>query len=139
MAPHVRERPGRRWPALAVLLASLGLGCQQGPAMVPVKGTVTFQGQPVGEGLVQFNDHKTGNGAEVPLQPDGTYEATLPPGDYAVVVLPPLLLSDGKLGPVDVKFKKVRNIPAKYQSTATSGLTAPVRADRAVHDFELRP
>jgi hypothetical protein len=120
-------------------LASLGLGCRQGPSLVAIKGTVTFQGQPVTEGLIQFNDDKTGHGAEATLQPDGTYDATLPPGDYAVVVLPPILATDGKTGPVDMKFKKVRNIPAKYHSTSTSGLTAVVRTDKVVHDFDLSP
>jgi hypothetical protein len=144
MATRVRHRARPRQVALAVVLAAsgltlLGLGCGQAPTMVAIKGTVTFQGQPVTEGLIQFNDHKTGHGADVTLRPDGTYDATLPPGDYAVVVLPPILVTDGKTGPVDMKFKKVRNIPAKYHSTATSGLTAAVRADKVVHDFDLSP
>jgi hypothetical protein len=144
MAAPVHDRARRRWATLAVALAtlglaSLGLGCRQAPTAVAIHGAVTFQGQPVTEGLIQFNDDKTGHGAEVALRPDGTYEATLPPGDYAVVILPPIIVSDGKTGPVDMKFKKVRNIPAKYHSTKTSGLTATVSADKVIHDFDMSP
>jgi hypothetical protein len=36
-------------------------------------------------------------------------------------------------------YKKVKNIPKKYHSTETSGLTAVVNPDKTVHDFDMSP
>jgi hypothetical protein len=128
--------------ALAVAMLGLsGVGCSPEDKPVTVRGTVTFQGQPVTEGSVQFNSEKTGYGAEVKLGPDGTYQAVLPAGTYLVVVLPPLVeaVMKNKDTPPDTVFKKVKNIPGKYQSAASSKLSAEVAADKVVHDFELKP
>jgi hypothetical protein len=53
----------------------------------------------------------------------------------------PLLDSrrETRSGPPDPQFRKVKNIPEKYRSTVTSGLTAVVRADKTVHDFDMKP
>jgi hypothetical protein len=126
--------------AVAALLAGLaGLGCSSGDPLLAVQGKVTFQGRPVAEGTVQFNDAKTGRGAEVEIGPGGAYQAQLPAGDYAVVVLPPLRVVRSKGGPPDPQFKKVPDVPDKYRSTATSRLTAEVRAGQTTHDFDLNP
>jgi hypothetical protein len=116
-----------------------GLGCNSGNRPIAIRGKVTFQGQPVAEGMVQLNEARTGHGAEVQLEQDGTYKAALPAGEYTVVILPPLLVVESKGGPPDPQFKKVKNIPEKYRSTVTSGLTAAVSADKAVHDFDMKP
>jgi hypothetical protein len=133
---------GFRAGVLAVLFA-VAAGCESGSGdkPIPIQGKVSFQGQPVAEGSVQFNDEKTGRGAEVKLDPNGTYQAALPAGTYAVVVLPPLVEAKVKNQdtPPDTVFKKVKNIPVKYHSTATSGLTAAVAADKTTHDFDLKP
>jgi len=139
MQSGFRVRADTRLAVVALLLSPLGLGCRSGDRPVAIQGRVTFQGHPVMEGMVQFNDEKTGHGAEVELGPDGSYKATLPAGNYAVVILPPLLTVESKSGPPDPQFKKVRNIPEKYRSTVTSGLTAAVSADKTVHDFDLNP
>jgi hypothetical protein len=129
-----------RLPALAVLVSSLVvLGCRAGDRPIDIRGKVTFQGEAVTEETVQFNDDKTGRGAETDLGPDGSYQARLPAGVYTVVILPPLLMVESASGPPDPKFKKVRNIPDKYRNTVTSGLTADVSADKTVHDFDMKP
>jgi hypothetical protein len=128
--------PKSRLAILLVLGVLLGCGSAERP--IAIRGKVTFQGQAVSEGTVQFSDPKTGHGAEMELAPDGSYQATLPRGAYSVAILPPLLMVS-KGGPVDPQFKKVRNIPQKYRSTATSGLTADVSSDKTVHDFDMRP
>jgi hypothetical protein len=122
----------------AVVVMVVLIGCSTAERPVAIRGKVTFQGQAVTEGTVQFSDPKTGHGAEVELGLDGSYEATLLPGEYTAVVLPPLLMVS-KGGPVDPQFKKVKNIPQKYRSTATSGLAAAVSTDKTVHDFEMKP
>jgi hypothetical protein len=139
MQPGFQVRAGRWLAVAALLLSPLGLGCSSSDRPVALQGKVTFQGQPVTEGTVQFTDAKTGRGTEVELGPDGTYQAMLPAGAYTVLVLPPLLMVESKSGPPDPRFKKVKNIPDKYRSTQTSGLTAAVSADKTVHDFDLKP
>jgi len=142
MLSGFRARGGGRFAVAALLLGPLplfGLGCRTGDHPVAVGGKVTFQGQAVTEGTIQFNDAKTGRGAEAELGPDGSYQAKLAVGDYTVVILPPLFMAESKGGPVDPQFKKVRNIPEKYRSTATSGMTAAVSADNTVHDFDMKP
>jgi hypothetical protein len=139
MGSRFRAWAGVRFAVVAVVLGPVGLGCGPGERPVAVRGKVTFQGRPVTEGTVQFNDARTGRGAEAELGPGGSYKATLPPGDYAVIILPPLLFVESRSGPPDPRFKKVRNVPEKYRSTATSDLTAAVSADRAVHDFDMKP
>ncbi|HET6573872.1 MAG TPA: carboxypeptidase regulatory-like domain-containing protein [Fimbriiglobus sp.] len=120
----------------AVLLAA---GCGSTDKPIDVSGKVTFKGEPVAEGSVQFVEDRTGRGAEVDLRPDGTYKASLFAGEYKVVVTPPYLVDESKGGLPNPYYKKVKNIPAKYHSTDTSGLTANVSADKTVHDFDLKP
>jgi hypothetical protein len=120
-------------------LGLLALGCSPGERPITVSGKVTYQGQPVTEGSVQFNDPKTGRGGQFDLGTDGSYQGTLPPAEYAVIILPPELKVESRTGPPDFQYKKVKNIPEKYRSTATSGLLAAVSADKAVHDFEMKP
>jgi hypothetical protein len=132
--------PWRAAPAAAVVgaVALLAAGCG-GETPVDIAGRVTFKGEPVTEGQVQFIEDRTGRGAQVDLGPDGAYKATLFPGEYKVVVTPPYMVDESKGGLPNPYYKKVKNIPAKYHSTETSGLTAPVSADKTTHDFDLKP
>lgn len=124
---------------LSVLVWLLAVSaCGSADKMYDVRGKVTFQGQSVAEGDVQLIDEKTGRGAQVELKADGTYETRLHAGLYKVVITPPYLV-DNSSGMPNPKYKKVNNIPTKYHSTATSGLTADVSAERTTHDFELKP
>jgi hypothetical protein len=75
---------------------------------------------------------------QVDLGPDGGYKASLFAGEYQVVVTPPYMV-DHSSGMPNPYYKKVKNIPKKYHSTATSGLTARVAADKTTHDFDLTP
>jgi hypothetical protein len=119
----------------AVLLAA---GCGSAEKPFDVSGKVTFKGAPVTEGSVQFIEDRTGRGAEVDLRPDGTYRARLFAGEYKVVVTPPYLVDESS-GMPNPYYKKVKNIPKKYHSTETSGLTATVGPDKTAHDFALAP
>jgi hypothetical protein len=119
---------------VALLLA----GCGSAEKELTVTGKVTFSGQPVGEGSVQFIDDRTGRGAEVDIQADGTYTASLFAGQYKVVVTPPYMV-DNNSGMPNPYYKKVKNIPKKYHSTDTSGLSAAVGPDKTTHDFALAP
>jgi hypothetical protein len=132
--------PGRWDFAAAVVGAAvlLAAGCGSAEKPIDISGKVTFKGEPVTEGSVQLIDDRTGRGAEVELGPDGTYKARLFAGEYKVVVTPPYLV-DTSSGMPNPYYKKVKNIPKKYHSTATSGLTAVVSPDKRTHDFALTP
>ena len=53
--------------------------------MIPVKGKVTYKGQPVTKGVVQFEPDGYGRPARGQLQSDGTFElTTFKPGDGVV-------------------------------------------------------
>jgi hypothetical protein len=119
----------------AVLLAA---GCGSADKPIDIAGKVTFKGEPVAEGSVQFIEDRTGRGAEVDLGRDGTYKARLFAGEYKVVVTPPYMV-DQSSGMPNPYYKKVKNIPKKYHSTETSGLTAGVSRDQTTHDFALTP
>ncbi|HJZ53925.1 MAG TPA: hypothetical protein VKE74_03155, partial [Gemmataceae bacterium] len=119
----------------AVLLAA---GCGSGEKPIDVSGKVTFKGEPVTEGSIQFIEDRTGRGAQVDLGPDGTYTASLFAGEYKVVVTPPYI-EDMSSGMPNPYYKKVKNIPKKYHSTDTSGLSATVSRDKTTHDFALSP
>src|SRR5581483_4577514 len=131
---------GRSVVAAALLGAAvvLAAGCSSAEKPIDISGKVTFNGEPVTEGSIQFIDDTTGRGTEVDLGPDGTYMASLFKGEYKVVVTPPYLV-DMSSGMPNPYYKKVKNIPKKYHSTATSGLTAVVKPEQTTHDFALRP
>ena len=76
--------------ALAAILVGACWGCGSGsvvpPTLIPVKGKVTYKGQPVTKGIVRFEpDGGFGRMATGELKSDGTFElSTLKPGDGVV-------------------------------------------------------
>lgn len=128
--------------ASAVVLAGavvvLAFGCNSAEKPVEVTGKVTFKGEPVAEGDIQFVEDRTGRGAEVKLESDGAYKASLFAGEYKVVVTPPYIV-DNSSGMPNPYYKKVKNVPKKYHSTATSGLSVKVSRESTKHDFDLKP
>src|SRR4051812_16021638 len=86
---------------IAILITILVVGCgRSGPSRVtthPTKGTITYQGQPIGGAFLALHP-KVGAAADVPtatavVQSDGTFAVTtydagdgVPEGDYLVTV-----------------------------------------------------
>jgi hypothetical protein len=124
--------------ALVGAAALLVAGCGSADKPIDVSGKVTFKGEPVTEGSVQFVEDRTGRGAQVDLGPDGTYKVSLFAGEYKVAITPPYMVDESS-GMPNPYYKKVKNIPAKYHSTETSQLTAAVRPDKTTHDFNMTP
>ena len=134
-----------RWFGLwnAALAAAVVVGCG-GPPQAVVHGVVTLDGRPLPAGTVVFD--ADGRSYVGPIGPDGRYElrhrgkAAVPPGIYAVTVLPPepQLVADPKttdlraVNPVDEKL-----YPERYRSAATSGITQTVAAGEATIDIGL--
>lgn len=138
---------------LVGLLCSAGCGSGKNSVeTVPVRGKVSYNGEPVTEGTLSFepvHDHEGGEGARTRrpaigvIQADGTYEMSsfeakdgVVPGEYKVAIQS----YKGGPSPEDPTAAEEWLIPKKYGNSSESGLTAKVPADEtgAVEiDFEL--
>ena len=99
-ACSLRGRHSRVFIAVLVVFVAFSGGCRRvSPASnTSVRGVVTFQGQPVGGGLVVFcpDPERGGSGTPIPgqLSQDGSFqlnlggEPTIPPGWYRVAIAP---------------------------------------------------
>jgi hypothetical protein len=130
----------RMYATLAVILAATGCGGGSGPRMNTVEGTVTFQGSPVEEGSITFEDSAAGTAGGTELGPGGTYQLSLPDGNYAVLIQPPMIVTpDTADSPGGEEMKEVDNIPSKYWRSTSSGLSVQVSRNETTHDFDLQP
>lgn len=123
---------------LSLFLSSLS-GCSDTPHSDKVTGTavvkVTFGGEPVTEGFVNFENPNTGLGGGAELEASGTATvASIPVGDYTVSVIPPLP-PDNDPNPV---IKEYDNLPQKFRSTSTSTLKATIKEGSNEFAFELK-
>jgi hypothetical protein len=111
----------------AVLLS--GCGSSDSFSSAKVSGQVTFQGQPVAEGVVNFVSPKTGNASSGVLNAEGKYEIAdgIPPGDYQVSVTPPRVTRPPMPGEPAPEAKPYANIPEKVRTETTSGLRTEVK------------
>lgn len=125
-----------------LFLACFIVGCSSGDklARYKVTGKVTYQGQPVEEGQITFEDPTAGQVNSSALGSGGSYSTELPAGDYRVSVAPPLVEFKSTADtPPDMVEKKVNNIPKKYRTQEKSGLSAQVAKDKRSFDFDLKP
>ena len=126
----------------SVFLVGVWAGCggSSGPARYVVSGKVTFQGQPVEEGEITFQDPAAGQVNSGQLGAGGAYSTELQAGKYNVSVAPPLVeVKGGPDSPPDMVPKKVNNIPKKYWVQEKSDLKAEVSKEQRKFDFELKP
>lgn len=124
----------------AGFLFALAFGCDSGPRTGDVKGTVTFKGAPVREGLVTYLNPVEGGGAESKIDGEGNYEMKkVVVGDYLVIVTPLVEIKDtdpGKSPPAPVE-KPAKDIPVKYRQQGTSPLKAKVAEGKNVIDLPM--
>ncbi len=123
--------------ALAALLVGPCWGCGSSsgtlPLLIAVKGKVTYKGQPVAKGVIQFEPDGYGRKARGQLQSDGTFElTTLKPGDGVVAGEHRISLSE-----LDKSLAKDRAL-RKYASPNTSHLTAEVSQEKNQFVFDLK-
>lgn len=123
---------------LLILAVAISLGCGSAEKPIDVAGKVTFRGEPVAEGAIQFIEDRTGRGGQVDLGPGGAYTLRLFAGEYKVAVTPPYMV-DNSSGMPNPYYKKVKDIPKKYHSTETSGFKVAVSKEKASHDFNMTP
>lgn len=126
----------------AVFLTSMVVGCSSGgPPTGRVQGKVTFKGNPVTEGNIQFLNPKEGGTAGAELNKDGTYVVPNPVvvGEYLVTVSPLTVIVDtdpGKSPPAPVE-KPAPNIPQKVRQQGSTHLRATVKTGQNEHNFDL--
>ena len=118
------------------------LGCKAPVVPGTVSGKVSLKGKPIPAGEVAFVHIKGTSGASGPVSSDGTYKLAdpLPPGVYQVYVVPPPLPAPTPPGmtPTAPATPVIQvDIPPKYQTEATSGLTADVKSGPNTFDFAI--
>jgi hypothetical protein len=121
-----------------VLVAAVAMpGCGSGeaklPDLIPVKGKVTYKGQPLSQGIVRFEPDGYGRMASGKLQPDGSYVLTTQKADDGVVA------GNHKVYITNVD-KKLQNDRAfkKYTQANGSKLTAEVDPGNTEFNFDLK-
>lgn len=110
------------------------------PSGVKIEGTVSYQGKPISEGTIHFSDQSQGTGGSATIGADGHYisNSTLPYGDYDVSIQPPLIEIQVPNAAPTEGFKEMPEIPKKFRSAVTSGLTANISATSTIFDFDLK-
>ncbi|HBL46918.1 carboxypeptidase-like regulatory domain-containing protein [Gimesia sp.] len=135
-------------PLVMLCIPLLFSGCQGsttdfGPTGA-LSGKVTYQGEPVKEGLVQFNNAEKGFGGQAVINEDGTYTVTndsggLVLGTYQVSVVPPTIeKSFGPDTPASEVLKEMPNIPQKYHYPKTSGLSVEIKQGDNTYDIDMQ-
>jgi hypothetical protein len=85
-----RTRPPIWCAELACLVIGLAAGCGNSQGRLPLEGTVNFKGQPLTQGIIQFDSAESQTAAFATGAPikDGAYsvpgKSGLPPGKYTV-------------------------------------------------------
>jgi hypothetical protein len=128
--------PGRIILAALCCIAYWGCGPPgkgTAPSLIPVKGKVTYKGQPLTKGLIRFEPTDYGREASGDIHPDGTFVlSTHKDGDGVVAGHHRVAVNGtGIKSPKDAFAKK-------YGGTTSSGLTADVDTEHTEFTFDLK-
>lgn len=120
------------------LVALLMLGCENGPPMGDIAGTVTFNGVPLADGSVTFNPSAGDAPTSGALIHDGKFTARVSLGKHSVTISVPQSVGSRKLydtpdSPTIEQYAEM--IPSKY-NTSTE-LTIDVQRGRQAVTFAL--
>ena len=143
---HLRIRAGKHL-AIWATLSLFGCSQNENPELRQVKGTILYNGDPVGEAAVAFYNDKSSRLASGRTDADGKFYLTsfndndgALPGEHTVVVSKtessaaeeaPKLSMDEAANVRQPKPRIVRKLlPAKYASVDTSPLKVTVEADQ---------
>jgi hypothetical protein len=118
-----------------VLFAAL-IGCDNGPQIVPLKGKVTYKGEPLKFGSVMLQPI-AGQPATAVIEPDGTFVlSTNKPGDGATVGENRVRVTSYEGQAPDAKRSAQTElalgnslIPVKYTDTTSSGIVVDVKPE----------
>ncbi len=125
--------------ALSVVLI-FAVGCSDGGTKkIVVRGTVTYNGQPLDSGILQFTGPNGAYTAGV-IKADGTYEiADVMPGETKVAIQE-APRSDGSSsgGKHQAPSKEPQRIPSKFLDVKTSGITVTITPSTTNLPIELK-
>jgi hypothetical protein len=129
---------------IVVVILLSAAGCRdRGPAIGAVQGIVTFQGRPVREGFVIFENTAKGWTRSAKLENDGSYRhREVPVAEYVVRVVPPEpTLPDENHRPRDGHIARpapdAKDIPPAVRDSQSTPLRATVAKGANQLDFEL--
>jgi hypothetical protein len=126
---------------LALVLATLALGCSGGSKFGDVRGEVTFDGKPLEEGVVRFVPVDGQTGTASALIEGGKFREKVPVGTHRVEISAPKLprgmrsAKEMKRGTVDEGAALEELIPERYNSRTE--LKADVRPGANDVRFDL--
>ncbi|TWT39735.1 hypothetical protein [Blastopirellula retiformator] len=126
-----------RMLVLLPLLILVGCGESDGVKRLTVTGTVTFQGKPLTDGGISFEDPTTGYAAASQFQ-DGAFQVQLPVGEYKVMIEPTMVEVPSRDGNSPPSQRPSVDLPRKYFSAATTDLKAKVADDSTNFAFDLK-
>lgn len=123
------------WAAL--FTAPFTAGCGDAPDTTMVRGAVTYKGAPVTYGIINFTAGK-GQPIGGSIQPDGSYEYEMPPGEYRVRIDSPEKVPEGMKEGDPFPPPSPRQVPEKFADFEASGLTATIGGESPQQlDFKL--
>jgi hypothetical protein len=117
----------------SLLCAGCGSEAAVNTTTIPVKGKITYKGQPLIRGSVIFEPDGAGKEGRAEIQPDGTYVLATYKADDGAVPGVHRVSIEGATG----KTKSTR-IPIKFGSVNTSKLEVEVNKDKSDYPFELQ-
>lgn len=130
---RIFDRARLAWLVMAIVVAG---GCGSGKPEGSVSGKVTYQGNPVATGSVNFLS-TAGVGAQAAIS-NGTYSVNGPlaTGEYSVYVAAPLPTPQppGAKPTPPPKFE----VPPKFQDAKTSGLKVTVKTGKNDLPIEIK-
>ena len=122
-----------------LLVVPLGmLGCSDGPSKGTVNGTVTLDGQPLKEGVVNFEAVDGKSGSSSATIKDGAFTASVPAAEMKVMFSAPKVIGKKKMYDTPdspTVDESVELIPAKYNVNTTFKLT--VKSGSQSEKYEL--
>ncbi|TWU25018.1 hypothetical protein Pla52o_13150 [Novipirellula galeiformis] len=103
-----------------------------------IQGRISYEGQPLQQGVVTFYSSELGVGISEEVQGDGQYATQTPirTGSYVVTVLPPEVPPTMDEVPA-ANTTPVKDIPETYRDPAKSGLKLEVTEGENSFDIEM--
>jgi hypothetical protein len=117
----------------------LNAGCGGGSETSELSGKITFRGQALNHGMISLFP-SAGRPLGATIQPDGTYQVTLPPDSYGVIVLAPPKLPEGFKEGDPPPPSDPNALPVKYGRKETSGLSVTIEPGSGAQqaDFDMQ-
>jgi hypothetical protein len=123
---------------VAIVVAASGCG-GDGNKKMTINGTVSYKGQPLSGGMLQFVGSKGGTPSAAPIQKDGTFLMTdVEPGEVKVSITA-TPQSSGPSGDKAGSGPKITpdDLPEKYRDPEKSGLKYTITPDTRQLDIKI--